>query len=96
MGGGGDGGHRVAVRGGGDRPPVLVPGLPRRDEQHLVERQRAGGLARLEQVAMVDRVEGAAEDAEPRPAVGVPDGSARPAAPRPRGEGGQAWIFSTR
>jgi hypothetical protein len=64
--GGRDRGHGEAVGGGGDRPVALLPRRPGGDEQHLVEREGAGDLARLQQVPVVDRVEGAPEDPEPR------------------------------
>ena len=62
VGGGRDDRHEVAVLGGADA--VLVPGLAGRHEDDLVEPEERLHLTGGDEVAVVDRVEGATHDAE--------------------------------
>ena len=45
----------------------LLPGLPRRYENDLIEAEATGDLAGGDEVAVVDRIERATHDAEPVP-----------------------------
>ena len=57
--------HEVAILGRTDVSVRLLPGLARRDEDHLFEAEPIGNLAGGDEVTVVDRVERAAHDAEP-------------------------------
>ena len=57
--------HQVAVLGGADVAPLLLPWLAGRDEHHLVEFETVGDLARGNQVAVVDGIERPTHHAEP-------------------------------
>src|SRR6266705_2319232 len=80
VGRGGGHGHEVAVLGGGD-PRRLLPGLPGRDEEDLLEPELPARLLGGDEVAVVDRVEGAAHDADP--ALGALGPVPRPPGARP-------------
>ena len=59
----------VAVFGRADLPLGFLPGLAGRDEHDLVEAELVRDLAGRDEVTVMDRVEGAAHDADPRSAV---------------------------
>src|SRR5690606_6782038 len=61
---GGDDRHQIAVLRRGDRPVALLPRLSGGHEDHLVEVEARGDLAGRDEVTVVDRVEGAAHDAQ--------------------------------
>ena len=53
-----DDGHQVAVLGGGDLPTVLLPGLPRGNEDDLLELEERLHFRGGDEVPVVDGVEG--------------------------------------
>src|SRR4030081_2383625 len=67
VGSGGEHWEKVPVLGRGALP--LLPRLPRRDEDDLVEPELPASLLGTHEVADVDRIEGAAHDAEPAASV---------------------------
>ena len=56
--------HRQPIRAGGERRGALVRREFRRDEDHALKTQRLARRLGQNEVAQVDRVEAAAEDAQ--------------------------------
>jgi hypothetical protein len=67
---GGD--ESVAVARRCDDLPALLPGISRDDEQHAIEPHRGSGIGRRDEMADVNRVEGAPEDADALGTTGRP------------------------
>src|SRR4029077_9124035 len=57
--------HLEALLGRRDDATVLLPGTPRDDDEHSIERQLVARRAGIHQVTHVDGIEGATEDPDP-------------------------------